>query len=328
MTYNFFKFSTLTVTAALGLGLMVSGCGDDGGKTTVYPFNPAPVPSPTPSPVAETGSLKLEFDVLLDKAIVPVRVKRYHFVIKDAEGTPADYNVTVDGTEYPASGFDIDKANEVVIDGIEAGEGSVEVGYTDEEGNVLAKDVETFTVEAGEEAAAETDYHEAVGIIAEYDGHEDAVEIGIDEEVTPTFYVFYSELDSEEFKEEVPADKLYVDVDGTYQPDFYDNTIIELPSPGTVKGISEGMTNLLLIYATDAYDEALSPAENYEAGAVICSNNNDATLAEIHPWLQITVTGDEGGDGGDEGGDEGGDQGGDEGGDQGGDEGGDEGGEG
>ena len=66
MTYNFFKFSTLTVTAALGLGLMVSGCSDGGGKTTVYPFNPAPVPTPTPFTVP--------FDTVATFALLVVHV--------------------------------------------------------------------------------------------------------------------------------------------------------------------------------------------------------------------------------------------------------------
>lgn len=45
---NIYRFSTLTAIACLGLGLMTAGCSDDGGKTTYFPFNPAPAPTPTP----------------------------------------------------------------------------------------------------------------------------------------------------------------------------------------------------------------------------------------------------------------------------------------
>ncbi len=148
MTYNFFKFSTLTVTAALGLGLMVSGCSDDGGKTTPYPFGPAPTPTPTPTPA---GTLKFDFNLLDAKADVPLAVKTFNFTLMAGEEVSLeDYQVAKDDTLLGST-------QTVEIADVAEDVDSAIVTYLDENGKVLAADI--VAVEVGSAEAYEPEYN-------------------------------------------------------------------------------------------------------------------------------------------------------------------------
>ena len=169
MTHNFYRFSTLTTIAALGLGLMVAGCSDDGGKTTLYPFGPVnPTPSPTvspeptptpspeptvspsPTPVSEKGTLKIGFDILEARAEVPVNVASYNFYLMTGE----EESQVVEGVEKKAD-EGTPGVQTVTLEEVDTDVDHVVIEYLDADGKLVALNDEPVEIKAGEETELE-----------------------------------------------------------------------------------------------------------------------------------------------------------------------------
>lgn len=241
MSKNLYKFSTLSAVAALGLGLMVSGCGDSG-SITPYPFNPAPV----------AGTLKFDFNLLgLKKADVPLTVKTFNFTLMAGEEISLeDYQVEKDesliGSNQTVEITDVDEDVDSAI-----------VTYLDENGKVLAADI--LAVEVGSEEAYEPAHNAATAI--EFIPEEVTVAAGEEAEFVALLVCAGDEGGDEGGDEVAPEDEGTVSVEialDELENWASEDETIATADGGAVIGVAEGETNVTAEY-TNA-DGTLSAA--------------------------------------------------------------------
>lgn len=142
---NTFRFATFAAVASLGLGLMVSGCGDSG-STTPNPLN------------AKYGQVTFNYNVLAAKVATPVAkeivtVKYAFFGVKTGgvrfiDGPSAAY--TRDFTHG-----DKDQEEIVKINNVDRDASGVIAAYYDKDGNIVAMGQDTVTFNADSQCAIE-----------------------------------------------------------------------------------------------------------------------------------------------------------------------------
>lgn len=132
---NTFRFATFAAVASLGLGLMISGCGDSG-STTPNPLN------------AKYGQVTFNYNVLAAKVATPVAKEivtvKYAF-----------YGLKTGGARFidgPSAAYtrdfvhgDKDKEDIVTIDNVDLDASGVIAAYYDKAGNIVAMGEDTIT---------------------------------------------------------------------------------------------------------------------------------------------------------------------------------------
>ncbi len=233
MTYNFFKFSALTVTAALGLGLMVSGCGESGSRTP-YPFSGGMAPN----------TLRFEFNLLDAKADVPLEVKTFNFTLMAGEEVSL-----LDWTEEKNDDL-LGGTQTVDIPYVSEDVDSAVVTYLDENGKVLAADVLAVDVTSGE--VYEPAYNE-VGAV-EFVPAEVEIEVGGTAEYVATLVCGGIENedggeDSGENVAEEGDEGVVIEIALDKLENWAsDNEAAATVDKGTVTGVAEGEANITAEY--------------------------------------------------------------------------------
>lgn len=142
---NTFRFATFAAVASLGLGLMISGCGDSG-STTPNPLN------------AKYGQVTFNYNVLAAKVATPVAKEivtvKYAF-----------FGVTTGGARFidgPSVAYthdfthgDKDQEEIVKINNVDLDASSVIAAYYDKAGNIVAMGQDTITFNTDRKCAIE-----------------------------------------------------------------------------------------------------------------------------------------------------------------------------
>lgn len=142
---NTFRFATFAAVASLGLGLMISGCGDSG-STTPNPLN------------AKYGQVTFNYNVLAAKVATPVAKEivtvKYAF-----------FGVTTGGARFidgPSVAYthdfvhgDKDKEDIVKINNVDLDASGVIAAYYDKAGNIVAMGQDTITFNTDRKCAIE-----------------------------------------------------------------------------------------------------------------------------------------------------------------------------
>lgn len=269
MTRSFYRFSTLTAVAALGLGLMVSGCADSGYKTP-FPFGsvtpspspspePSPSPSPSPSPVSDKGTLRIEFSLLDAKAEVPAIVSSYNFYL-------------MAGEEEKFSLLDVEKkADEgaageqtVTIEDVDTEVDNVVIEYLNADGKVAGLSMVPAEIIAGEVTVL-NDFDCLMASSMELAGSRDYIAPG--EDISFTGTVVYGEDADEAIEREISNDDIdySVDEESVLEPKEGESGTFTGKSIGeaTVTAVYfEGIEASSLVYVTDAELQGIAIAES------------------------------------------------------------------
>lgn len=142
---NTFRFATFAAVASLGLGLMISGCGDSG-STTPNPLN------------AKYGQVTFNYNVLAAKVATPVAKEivtvKYAF-----------FGVTTGGARFidgPSAAYtrdfvhgDKDQEKTVTINNVDLDASGVIAAYYDKAGNIVAMGQDTITFNTDRKCAIE-----------------------------------------------------------------------------------------------------------------------------------------------------------------------------
>lgn len=142
---NTFRFATFAAVASLGLGLMISGCGDSG-STTPNPLN------------AKYGQVTFNYNVLAAKVATPVAkeivtVKYAFFGLKTGGARFID-GPSVAYTHDFIHG-DKDQEEIVKINNVDLDASGVIATYYDKAGNIVAMGQDTVTFDADRKCAIE-----------------------------------------------------------------------------------------------------------------------------------------------------------------------------
>ncbi len=274
MTRNFYRLSSLTAVAALGLGLMVSGCGKSG-SITPYPFGPvppgpspspepSPSPSPSPSPVSDKGTLKIEFSLLDAKAEVPAIISSYNFYLMAGE----EENTSLLDVEKKA---DEGAAGEqtVTIEDVDTEVDSVVIEYLNADGKVAGLSMVPAEIIGGEETVL-SDFDCLMASSLELAGSKDYIAPG--EEISFAGTVIYGDEADETIERDVSNDDIdySVDDESVLEPKEGENGTFSGKSVGeaTVTAVyMEGIEADALVYVTDAELEQVVIAESESGDA-------------------------------------------------------------
>ncbi|MCR5661656.1 MAG: hypothetical protein K6G50_05965 [bacterium] len=285
MTRNFYRFSTFTAAAALGLGLMVSGCADGGGGKTPFPFGPVnPTPSPTvspdpsptvspepspeptispsPTPVSDKGTLKIGFSILDTRADVSVNVSSYNFYLMIGE----EESQTEEGVEKKADETTPGQQT-VTFEEVDTNVDHVVIEYLDADGKIVGMNDEAVEIKAGEETELE-DFEMKAASDLSMVGSADFIKI--DEEVTYTCSVIFGE-EEDELQREVPNEDVTFEI-AESAPYSGSATVVEAKEgeAGTFVGTGEGWVLITAEYL-----------EGIDAEAEIIVSENDLEIKEL-----------------------------------------------
>ena len=142
---NTFRFATFAAVASLGLGLMISGCGDSG-STTPNPLN------------AKYGQVTFNYNVLAAKVATPVAKEivtvKYAFFGVKTGGVRFIDGPSVAYTHDFVHG-DKDKEDIVKINNVDLDASGVIATYYDKAGNIVAMGQDTIAFNADRKCAIE-----------------------------------------------------------------------------------------------------------------------------------------------------------------------------
>ncbi|MCR5661657.1 MAG: hypothetical protein K6G50_05970 [bacterium] len=293
MKHNFYRFSTFSVIAAMGLGLMVAGCSDDGGKTTYYPFSPVnPTPSPTvspepsptpspeptvsPSPVAEKATLKVEFNLLEAKTDVPAEISSYNFYLYEGETENTSLLDVAKEADPDTPG-----QQTVIMEELDPEIDSVVIEYLNAEGKVAGLTEVPVELTAGQETVLD-DFECLMASVMYIVGSEDYIAVG--GEVSFTGTVIYGEDEEDAVEREIDNEDIEYTAENEQAPNSEAGEAVLEPKEGengTFAGKANGKAFVKAVYV-----------EGMEAIASVAVTDAEVTGVAIADYMPLVPEAD------------------------------------